>query len=456
MLKRIIALSVIFSCSWVAWAVLSAVTSMRTSELSESNRGDVSQLWGSEHTQLAPVVSIAWWEDVRRPLTDDEKAAYVAKKQEQENAEAAAKGRAPRVYVPMPEELYTLSREQKQQAVGLDSTDLRADLVVDHRKKGLLWFSTYSVGFASRYSFTNPREETVDVRVSVPFPSPSAVYDNMKLELDGGPLAEEQVQAKTEAGQMVALLRLPPKTSKAFRFGYQSRGLDRWSYRFAAGTEVTKVDNLHAVVRTSFDAIDFPPGSISPDRKTPRPAGGYELTWEKDSLVSGLEIGMLMPRRLNPGPLAAALSLHAPVSLFFFFFVMFMLQALRDIRMHPMNYFFLAASFFSFNLLFAYLVDHLTLPLSFAIASVVSMLLVVSYMRLVVGARFAVFAAGTSQIVYQVLFGVAHFFEGYTGLTITVGAILTLAVVMHATGGLDWEELFRKKSAATVAPTITP
>ena len=175
-----------------------------------------------------------------------------------------------------------------------------------------------------------------------------------------------------------------------------------------------------------------------------QPSGpGWELIWDKKSLVSGQEIGMLLPHKLNPGPLAAGMSMHAPISLFFFFFVMFILQVLREIKMHPMNYFFLAASFFAFNLLFSYLVDHVDIVMAFGISSGVSLFLVISYLRLVVGGRFAVIEAGLSQVIYQILFSLAHFFEGYTGLTITIGAILTLAVVMRLTARIDWERRHR-------------
>ena len=131
-------------------------------------------------------------------------------------------------------------------------------------------------------------------------------------------------------------------------------------------------------------------------------------------------------------------------TLFFFFFVMFILQVLRDIRMHPMNYFFIAASFFAFNLLFSYLVDHLDIYLAFGIASGVSIFLVASYLRIVVGLRFALVEAGISQFVYQILFAFAHFYEGYTGLAVTIGAIITVTIVMHMTAKIDWEEKFKE------------
>ncbi|PYV48380.1 MAG: hypothetical protein DMG94_03705, partial [Acidobacteria bacterium] len=97
----------------------------------------------------------------------------------------------------------------------------------------------------------------------------------------------------------------------------------------------------------------------------------------------------------------------APVSLFFFFFLMFIITTLRSIDLHPMNYFFLAAAFFAFHLLLAYLVDHISIHAAMIISSVVSVALVVSYLRLAVGIRFAALEAGMAQLIYLVIFSYA-------------------------------------------------
>jgi inner membrane protein involved in colicin E2 resistance len=115
--------------------------------------------------------------------------------------------------------------------------------------------------------------------------------------------------------------------------------------------------------------------------------------------------------------------------------------------LHPMHYFFLATAFFAFHLLLAYLVDHFDIHLSFLIASATSVALVVSYLRLVSGMRFAVLHAGVAQLVFLVLFSYSFFFEGYTGLTVTIGSVLTLFVLMQATARLDWAEVFAARSA---------
>ncbi len=125
---------------------------------------------------------------------------------------------------------------------------------------------------------------------------------------------------------------------------------------------------------------------------------------------------------------------------------MLIITTMRGIELHPMNYFFLAAAFFSFHLLVAYLVDHISIHAAFAISSAVSILLVVSYLRLVVGMRFAAVEAGLAQLIYLVLFSYAFFLEGFTGLAITIGSILTLFVVMQMTGRIRWADKFAAPS----------
>jgi len=103
-----------------------------------------------------------------------------------------------------------------------------------------------------------------------------------------------------------------------------------------------------------------------------------------------------------------------------------------------MNYFFLATAFFAFHLLLAYLVDHVSVHTSFLICSFVSVFLVITYLRLVVNLRFAVLEAAGTQFVFLILFSYAFFFQGFTGLAITIGAIITLFVVMQVTGRVKW------------------
>jgi inner membrane protein involved in colicin E2 resistance len=160
---------------------------------------------------------------------------------------------------------------------------------------------------------------------------------------------------------------------------------------------------------------------------------------------------MDLPNRLNPGPLAARITAFAPVSLLFFLVVMVILGVLQQRNLHPVNYGFLSAAFFAFHLLLAYLVDHVDIHVAFVAASAVSIGLVVSYLRLVSGTAFALARAGLAQLVFLVLFSYAFFFEGYTGLTVTLGAIATLFVLMQVTAHVDWGNVFAGASGVSRA-----
>src|SRR5262249_55792565 len=195
--------------------------------------------------------------------------------------------------------------------------------------------------------------------------------------------------------------------------------------------------------------------TLSPTTKH-ETSDGWDVTWSYSDLVSGFQIGMTMPEKLQPGPLAGEISFFAPVSLFFFFFLMFIITALRNIDLHPMNYFFLACAFFAFHLLMAYTVDHVDIHTAFAISSAVSIFLVISYLRLVLGLRFAAVEAGLSQLVYLVLFSYAFFFKGFTGLAVTIGSIATLFVVMQMTGRVNWAEKFARSAPRDPNAPLVP
>ena len=215
--------------------------------------------------------------------------------------------------------------------------------------------------------------------------------------------------------------------------------MQSWTYSFGEG--VQSVADFSLAMTTNFDAIDYPPQTLLPSGEKPT-GSGWRLYWNYGTLVTSNGIGMAMPSPMQPGPLAQRITFWAPVALLFYFFVMFTIATLRNVELHPMNYFFLACSFFAFHLLFAYLVDRIVVEWAFVICSAVSLFLTISYLRLVVGWRFAAVESGLAQLIYLVLFSYALFNEGWSGLTITIGAIITLFVVMQVTGRIRWADRF--------------
>jgi hypothetical protein len=63
-------------------------------------------------------------------------------------------------------------------------------------------------------------------------------------------------------------------------------------------------------------------------------------------------------------------------------------------------------------------------------------------MRIVTGARFAFMEVALAQVIYLVGFSYAFFIEGFTGLAVTIGSVITLFVVMQMTARINWSERF--------------
>jgi inner membrane protein involved in colicin E2 resistance len=127
---------------------------------------------------------------------------------------------------------------------------------------------------------------------------------------------------------------------------------------------------------------------------------------------------------------------------------------MRKIDIHPINYLLLSGAFFAFHLLFGYMVDHLHVVTAFAISSAVSVILVTTYLRLVVSARFACVEAALAQLIYLVGFSMAHFWDGFTGLTVSVLSTLTLFLIMQMTGRVNWTQALARTPEAASSPPI--
>jgi len=308
----------------------------------------------------------------------------------------------------------------------LDSTDAAVVLELEHRRKGLLWFATYGVAFEGRYAFTNRTAATRLLELSFPLPARQASYDGFEVLGPDG----KRLEVHVSGGAATWSASLAPGATHPFTVRYRSRGTARWAYRPSEEEQVRSF-RLHA--RTNFPDLDFPPGSISPSHQQIR-RHGWEGSWEFRNLLSAAPIGIACPEKINPGPLAARVTLFAPVGLLFYFFVLALLAEVRRVRLEPFHYFLIGCGFFAFHLLFAYLADHLTLAPTLALSSLVSLALVVTYARLFVGWRFALREMGIAQLVYLVGFSLSFLLEGYTGLAITFGAIVTLCVMMQVTG----------------------
>jgi hypothetical protein len=409
--RRLAAIAFILFSTAIAWTVLGSSLIARTGQFDGRLEPEVRLLWGPPHRQLAPE---GW---ILRPGTESE---IVESKEPDGRLVRREVTRAVVRRVP-------LALEQTRASVELD---------LEHRRKGLLWFPTYTVFFKSAYRFTNPDAEPRTLQVRFPLPAEHALFDAFVFTLDGRPpMPGSDVSKEVSAEATIA-----PASAATLEVQYRSRGMRTWTYAFAE-SGAAQVRDFVLQMRTNFADVDFPPGTVSPSSHTAAD-GGATLEWTFSNLISGQAIGMELPERLNPGPFAARVTFFAPVGLLFFLTVMVMVGATSGQPLHPMHYWFIAAAFFAFHLLLAYLVDHVNVHAAFALGAGVSVALVASYVRAVTGPGRTLLVVALAQVVFLVLFSYAFFFDGFTGLTIAVGSVVTLFVLMQMTARVPWDDVF--------------
>lgn len=397
-IKRLTAIAFILICTALGWVILGTSLAVRTEHSSQETGLNVAKGWGPPMTQQHPVIFY--------------------------HSPSAPNG-----------------RKQLQPA----ASDVAVRLNYEPKKRGLLWHRTYLAVFDATYTIQNPTPVSQTLYVKFQFPSEHASYTDFAFVMN----ERESTEATRATDGITDAVTLAPGETARLRVKYKTRGTDRWNYSFG---DAPRVRDFRLAMKTDFSEINFPAGTASPtDRK--EKDNQWELDWRYPDVIGAQAVGMDMPSVLNPGPVVARISFFAPVSLLFFFAVLLIVAIVLRVELHPMNFFFLAAGCFAFQLLFTYLVDLIPIHVAFLIAAAVSLTLVSGYLSAVAGPLFGRIAAA-AQFTYMVLFSYSFFFEGLTGLTITIGAIATLAVLMITTAKVNWGEKFGGR-LTTPAPAIS-
>jgi hypothetical protein len=395
-ITHLLASVAIVCCTAVAWFILATAMRQRTQESSTTLSQEVAGVWNPPLEQKHPE---AWFETPNAPG-----------------------GRA--VVLP-------------------GSSDVGVILRFVPKQRGLFRHRTYDVTFKAEYVFVNPTRIPQTIYVSFPLPAGAEKLEGFEFRL-GESQDAEPIRASA-SGLATQAVVLPASGGITLHAAYQTRGTGSWVYSFP---DKRRIAGFILRMRTDFMEINFPVGTGSPrdeDRKTD--GNGWDLVWDYPDVLAVPSIGMDMPKLLNAGPVATRIAFFAPVSLVFFVTVVLLIGGLKGVALHPMHVFFVSAGFFAFHLLFAYLVDLLPIYTSFALATVVSLALVGGYLRVVGGTELFKVAL-PAQIAYLVLFSASFFFDGLTGITLTVCGISTLAWLMFLTAKVDWRTIFSRREKA--------
>ena len=392
--KRIFAVTVIFCLACAGWAALGMTTSMRSGAFAGRLGKKVEALWGAPLLQQAPSFSVE--------TSNPNRTRWL-----------------------MPVE-----------------QNVKVTLKKDYRKKGLLWYPTYTSTFEGVYFIENPEKTMQKVQAHFDFPEKNATYSDFDVSLKGEKLNHS---INTSEG-VTETIELQPGEKVKFRIAYHTRGIYTWRYRL--DPKAGRAQNFDLQATTDFMEVDYPEGCLSPTENK-KIKNGMLLSWKSSDLISREDIGIIIPGKLNPGPLTSRITFFAPCCLVFFFVLVETIGILYKIKIHPMHYLFVTAGFFSFHLLLAYMAGLIDINLAFLIAAIVSIGLVTGYLSAALRGSFPWKIAVAGHFFFLVLFSYSFFFQGITGLTVAIGSVITLAVLMRVTAHVDWEEVFKKPSEET-------
>ena len=277
--KRIFAIFTIFMVGVVGWFILGQANWIRSSSTSSILTKSVQSLWGTPIIQHSPKLTIK---------------------------------------VPGTEQTRIISPSKNY---------VEAIINLEQRKKGLLWYPTYTVDFKGRYEVKNDAPIAQNIRLNFLLPSKNATYENVLLKIGNN---TESLDNAIGYG-FHRIIPLESGSSKTIEIQYRTRGIESWQYNLDA--ENGKVSGLDINLVTNFSDVDYVVGSLSPMKAVPTDSG-LNINWSASELITNQNIGITLPQKLNPGPLAARMSFFAPICLLFFFVLITAICVTKKISIH--------------------------------------------------------------------------------------------------------------------------
>ena len=429
-IKKLIAVAVIFLGFSIAWMILGGVNQGRTWDYTQKSLKRLQNAYGGPLKINPPLI---YYE-----ITQQKKG--------QVNG------------------FETVSSYMEKEFIDPSRTNVDIDLKLERKKIGNLWFPVFIAAYQGEYEYnieSVPEEARSQPLFLVPgLNSSESIYRSIEMKINDMTV---QPLSKLVSNTPIELRsKMDSAGNVKVNYFYETTGIDYILYELAGKYEplkktiqqdnnsrayrerLTRLDNFNVKLTADFRIYDFP-GQTIPPTKRKQFGQKNEFIWQFDKTVTGKNIGLIVPKEINPGEIAARISFFAPVSLLFFFVVMMIFGILVKRKLHPMQYFFLAATFLSFHLMFSYSADHISMYSAFGIASIVSCLLTFSYLIRFNEWKYATISMSL-QLLYLIVFSSSFFYKsttglGITGLIVTIVSVITLFVLMQLTAKLDWKSV---------------
>ncbi len=343
----------------------------------------------------------------------------------------------------------------------LQKSDVKVDLDVDYRRRGITEYPGYEARVTGEYQFQNPSPEAAFVAftIGLPVDRSALMLRDLQLLVDG---KEDPSRTEYVADRIAWRGRVDGNRATRFTLAYRARGLGRFGYRFVSGerdesgaaqpARPVTAFRMQLRVRNLRGEVDFPVGAMTPT-SIEDVDGARLFVWDVERLLTSFDIGLIIPDR---GDLSAALGrlIHnAP-----FFYLLFgatltlSLSSVRR-RARALHVAGLSAAYFLYFPLAAYLSAYLVWPIACGISLAGISTVVLLHVDRFVGAR-AAGRVGLVLLFFLATPAVAYLLPTHTGLILVLIGFAALAVGLRYLG--DSARRIADDEAATPEPPPAP
>jgi hypothetical protein len=167
------------------------------------------------------------------------------------------------------------------------------------RKKGSALYGGYDTDCRFSWRLRNPDPQRHNCTLTFPLPSPTAMYDDLSIVLNG---TDVLPQAQIREGAIFLVREVEPNENLDVRLAFKSRGMSYWYFQVREQREIrdfTLTLNLPDLTR---EKLNYPEGCMTPTKidSTPDRAGSI-LTYRLDHALSNKGMGIALPALPQPG-----------------------------------------------------------------------------------------------------------------------------------------------------------
>ena len=182
------------------------------------------------------------------------------------------------------------------------------------RKLGNANYAGYSDEWELSYVITNTSKWITAVNVWFELPAETGLFDKMSVTLDGVDVLQKV--KNTDYGFSIPFA-LDKNGKKTLKISYTSRGLEYLRYIPARMTQTPSSKITMHLNGIPAEKIDYPIGSMPPLEKLDNLKGEqkYTLNWSLNNALTSYDIGIKLPKAMQPEYHYSKLLSEAPVGL---------------------------------------------------------------------------------------------------------------------------------------------